>query len=87
MAESSSPAARIVRGIVQNRTPPSWRGREIPIDVRLGDGGLGLDSIALVELLLECEEAIGIPFPPDLFDPGPITLGRLIEHVRRAATT
>ncbi|MCC6161789.1 MAG: acyl carrier protein [Acidobacteria bacterium] len=50
----------------------------------LGPAGFGLDSIALAELLIVCEDHFGCPFPYTLFDEGPLTVGRLIAHVRDA---
>lgn len=32
----------------------------------LGDRGLGFDSVRLVELLLDCERELGLPFEPEL---------------------
>jgi acyl carrier protein len=44
-----------------------------------------MDSIALVELLLDCEERFGIPRPVELLEGEPLTVGRLVTHVRAAA--
>lgn len=81
MADSAGAAAveRVLRAI-QARGPLRWRVGPLPPDLPLGRGGLDLDSIAIVELLLDCESATGLPFPPQLFDGGPITVGRLVEH-------
>lgn len=54
-------------------------------DLLLGPGGLGMDSIALVELLLDCEQRFGIPRPAELLEGEPLTVGRLIAHVRATA--
>jgi acyl carrier protein len=75
-------AAAKVRQLIQLRAPLVWRDRELLDGVALGRDGLGLDSIAIVELMLACEAALGIPFPATLFDTGPITVGRLIAHAR-----
>jgi acyl carrier protein len=50
----------------------------------LGADGLGLDSVAVVELLLECETEFGIRLPPDLFAGGPVTVGALCAAVENA---
>jgi hypothetical protein len=51
----------------------------------LGDdlelGGLGLDSVALVELLLDCEALAARRLPPGLFAAAPPTVGDLLEHL------
>ncbi len=52
----------------------------MPDSLPLGPEGAGLDSVATVELLLACEEALGLPFSADLLDGGPLTVSRLIEH-------
>ena len=48
-------------------------------DVALGANGLGLDSIAIAEVLLDCERRFGGSFA-DLLDRKPLTLGALIER-------
>lgn len=48
-------------------------------EVTLGSSGLGLDSIAIAEVLLDCERRFGRPFA-DLLDGGPITLGSLLAR-------
>lgn len=52
-------------------------------DLPLGGDGLGLDSIAIAEVLLECEQRFGVT-ATSLLDGEPITVGRLVEHLRRA---
>jgi hypothetical protein len=52
--------------------------------VPLGPGGLGLDSITLAELLLDCGERFGVPVPAELLAEEPLTVGRLIDHLSRA---
>ncbi|MEO8383153.1 MAG: phosphopantetheine-binding protein [Acidobacteriota bacterium] len=56
----------------------------VPIDSRtfLGAEGMGLDSIALVEVLLECEEHFGVTLAADMLSAGRITAGSLIARVR-----
>jgi acyl carrier protein len=76
--------ALTLRGLVGERVPASWRYQAIPDDLPLGNDGIGLDSISLVELLLDCEAALSLPFPAAVFDHGPLTLRRLIEHAQRA---
>jgi len=48
----------------------------------LGADGLGLDSIALVEVLLECEETFGVTIATDLLAASPLTVGVLIDAVQ-----
>lgn len=51
---------------------------EMPLAV----GGVGLDSIALVELLLDCEQRFGLRSTAELLAGPPLTVGDLVAHVR-----
>jgi acyl carrier protein len=82
--EGQLEAAAVVRQVLRSRTPIAWRGRDLSDDLRLGGEGLGLDSVSMVELVLDCEEALAISFPAALFD-GPMTIGRLVDYAVRAA--
>ena len=55
-------------------------GRSLPGDLLIGTGGLGLDSIAMVELLLDCEQRFGVD-TTELLEGEPLTLGRLLAHL------
>lgn len=46
----------------------------------LGDEGLGLDSVDIVEFLLACEAAIGGRPTDELLDRGAIAVGAVIDH-------
>jgi acyl carrier protein len=54
------------------------------VDVPLGAGGLGMDSVSTVMLLLECESRWGVAFPAEMLEQQPLTVGRLIDHLRNA---
>jgi acyl carrier protein len=74
-----------VRDLLRSRAPLA-RGRDLlPDDLRLGPGGLGLDSISLVELLLECERRFGLRGVAGLLEGPPLTVGLLIAHLRTSA--
>lgn len=75
--------AVVLRRLVGERLPVSMRGQAVADDLPLGSRGAGLDSIGLVELLLDCEAALGLPFPAEVFDNGPLTVARLITHAER----
>lgn len=73
-----------VRDLVRSRAPLARAHAELADDLRLGPGGLGMDSIALVELLLDCEQHFGMS-PADVLEGPPLTVGRLVAYVRDAA--
>jgi acyl carrier protein len=80
------PAATLIEDAVvdllRSRCPLAGSG-PLPDDLRLGAGGLGLDSIAMVELLLECEQRFGVP-TAELLEGAPLTVGLLLARVRDA---
>ena len=53
---------------------------DLPDDVPFGSEGLGLDSIAIAEVLLDCERHFGTRLT-DLLDGPPITVGRIASRV------
>jgi acyl carrier protein len=58
------------------------RGLKLRIDTPLGSGGLGLDSIALVEVLLQCEDRFGVDVTAEALAQSPLTVGLLVEKIR-----
>ena len=53
-----SEIARVVREVLVEHSARA--GDSIQDDLPLGDEGLGLDSIALAEVLLDCELRVGV---------------------------
>lgn len=72
---------RAVRDLVRRRAPLAGGAAELPDSLTLTAGGVGLDSITLVELLLDCEQRFAIPLARDLLDGAPLTVGRLVRGV------
>jgi acyl carrier protein len=73
-----------VRDMLLARWPGRFSWDELADHVQLGKDGLGLDSIEIVELLLELEEQI--PYgggAEELLDAGPITIRDMIDHISR----
>lgn len=66
-----------IREIVRSRTFV----RDFDDDVSLGEDGLGLDSIAIAEVVLACEERFRVTMVA-LLDGQPITVRRIAEHLR-----
>lgn len=52
-------------------------------DLALGAEGLGLDSIAIAEVLIDCERHFGVRIT-DLLDGAPITVGRITARLQQA---
>jgi acyl carrier protein len=71
-----------VMDLLRSRSPLAGSG-PLADDLRLGAGGLGLDSIAMVELLLDCERRFGVPVA-GLLEGAPLTVGLLLCHLRDA---
>jgi acyl carrier protein len=69
-----------VLDLIRSRAPLA-AARALAGDLPLGAGGLGLDSIALVELLLDCERRLGLTNVAELLEGPPLTLGLLIARV------
>jgi acyl carrier protein len=76
-----------VRELVRARAPLARERTDLPDDLRLGAGGLGLDSISLAELLLDCQRKFDIAPPVELLQGPPLTLGRLVACVRAAVSS
>ena len=85
--ESGSEIDEAVRDLVRSRAPLAQAGADLTEDLRLGAGGLGLDSIALVELLLDCERRFGVSMAAELLAGPPLTLGHLLARVRAPSST
>jgi acyl carrier protein len=63
------------------------RAVELRPDLPLGGGGLGLDSIALVEVLVECEEQFGVTIAAEMLDQSSLTVGSLVERIQALVRT
>ena len=63
---------------------PGENVEEMSPDLPLGSGGMGLDSISIVEFLLECENRTGID-TSGLFEEKEMTLGRVFEYLEARA--
>jgi acyl carrier protein len=63
-------------------------GREIPFDQPLGELGVGLDSLALVNLLTAVEASFGVELSDDIWiERGPLSVADLADLVRSAPRT
>ena len=55
---------------------------ELGDDVGLDEKGLNLDSIAIVELLADCEERFHVELLSTLLDGRKLTIGRIVAAIR-----
>jgi acyl carrier protein len=76
-ADVTAEVRRLVSRFAPSGTPEERLGADVPLGAR----GLGLDSVAIVELLVACEKRFGIRFPGELLEGGPLTIGRLARHL------
>lgn len=80
------PSPERIEALIRRHAPSFWRERALTPDLRLDDEGIGFDSVALLELLLACERELGLSLPPDFLLDDAMTVGRLVEKLRGAAT-
>lgn len=66
--------------MLRNHVPAALSAEEIAQEVPLGTGGLGMDSVAVVMLLLECETRWGVAFPAEMLEQ-PLTIDRMVRHL------
>jgi acyl carrier protein len=69
-----------VRQIITERWPQRFAPDQLDEDRVLGADGLGLDSIEIAEVVLACEDLGGPQASPELFEAGPLTIGKLAEY-------
>jgi acyl carrier protein len=73
-----------VREVLLSAWPQRFVPAQLRDEVSLGESGLGLDSIEIVEVLLACEEESGSPITEALFAVTPLTISRVVEHFAAA---
>ena len=80
---STSPTvAGIVQDIIRAHVSRPLATDAFVHDVALGADGLGLDSIAIAEVLLECQQRFGVSVT-ELLEREPLTLRLLVAHVEQ----
>ena len=72
----------IVRDIVRARVSRAIPNNELTADTTLGSDGLGLDSISIAEVLLDCQQRFGVSLLT-LLEGEPLTLRRLVTHLEQ----
>ena len=79
MADRARTAA-IIHDVLLTEWPGRFPAGQIEEAVSLGEDGLGLDSIEIVEILLACEERCGGRTTEALLASGPVSFGRVVDH-------
>ena len=70
----------VVRETIVNTWPQRFSVEQLDDDAPLGENGLGLDSVEVVEVLFACEQACGAMASEDLFSASTLTIGKVIAH-------
>jgi acyl carrier protein len=83
-SEVSSRIAQEVRSLLRERLPSHWALDPLADGLRLDESGLGLDSVALVELVVACERRFAVRLPAAILRHEAPTLGELIGWLRDA---
>ena len=74
--------ASIIRDILLEQWPGRFSAGALGEEVPLGQEGLGLDSIEVVELVLACETRAAREATEELFRDGQLTIGSLVAYFR-----
>jgi acyl carrier protein len=77
-----SASAAEVRELIVAAWPYRFNPADLRDDASLGEDGLGLDSVEVVEVLLACEEVFGRPVTEELFTNAPLTIALVADHFR-----
>ena len=71
-----------VRRLILTRAPSPWTEADLRDDLPIMQGGLGLDSVAVVEVLLACEGRFSISIASDLLAAPDLTVKGLVLRVQ-----
>ena len=71
-----------VRVLLLKQLPRGTDPATLVEDLPLGTSGAGLDSIAMVELLLDCEQLFAVTVSEQILAEGNLTLGGLVQTIR-----
>jgi acyl carrier protein len=73
-----------VRDVVLSRWPGRFAREALDDTAPLGEDGLGLDSIELVEVVVACEDLSGTTATDELIKQEPLTIRAIVEHLGQA---
>jgi hypothetical protein len=72
--------AALAHEVLLERWPGRFDAMTLDDATSLGETGLGLDSIDVVEYLFACEERFAGPTTEALLAAGPISFGHIVDH-------
>jgi acyl carrier protein len=76
--------ASSIREVLLSSWPSRFSPDQLRDDAALGESGLGLDSVEIVEVVLACEERCGVHADENLFEPARMTIGGITDHLAGA---
>jgi acyl carrier protein len=69
-----------IESIIRGTWPSRFSNSEIWEDVLLGEGGLSLDSVDIVEVIYACEKAFDMQVSTNLLKGPPLTIARVAQY-------
>jgi len=81
---SHAAIAERVRHLVARQMPAGCDIASCHDDLSLGASGVGLDSVAMVELVLACEREFTVRLPSDVIEATALTIESLTVAIERA---
>ena len=75
------PSADDIRHVILRHLPSGAAMVELKAEWPLGQTGAGLDSISLVELLLDCEATFGVSISDRVLQGGVVTVGVILRAI------
>ena len=74
----------MIRQTIVAAWPQRFAGEQLDAGTPLGEQGLGLDSVEIVEVLLACEERLGVAAAEALFEQDKLTISWVAAHFAAA---
>lgn len=87
MSESAVPRDVIagrIRALAARQMPSGFDMAAFGDDLPLGPAGIGLDSVALVELVLACEKDFAIRLPAEILEASLLTIAALTDAIEQS---
>jgi len=73
-----------VKSLILRCAGSSWRLEDFDEDLPIAEGGIGLDSVKLVELVCMCEDHFGVRLPLESLARQTLTVGTLVRGIADA---